>query len=153
MSGNRVVVAISTQSMTVYGDTGALILFPVSTAIAGTGSEEGSGKTPLGRFKIAEKIGAGEPAGTIYKSRIPAGIWFPDDPHIQDDLITSRILWLEGMEKENANTRKRYIYIHGTNHEDRLGTPASCGCIRMSNQDVMSLFDLLDKGDLVEIHE
>ena len=68
-----------------------------------------------------------------------------------EDWITSRILWLDGMEPENANTRGRYIYIHGTRHEDKIGTPESHGCIRMRNADVIELFGLVEEGTLVII--
>jgi len=111
--------------------------------------DEGSRKTPLGRFKIAEKIGHGMPHGTVFRSRIPLG---PDEPLPEtEDLITSRILWLEGLEPHNANTKERFIYIHGTKHEDRIGRADSHGCIRMRNADVIELFDLVQEGTLVRI--
>ena len=96
-------------------------------------------KTPMGKFRIAEKIGHGRrPADTVFKSsRALSG---PAKMLRGDDLVMSRILWLDGVEAHNANTRERYIYIHGTKHEDRLGTPASHGCIRMRNEDVIELF-------------
>ena len=75
----------------------------------------------------------------------------PPDWATADDLITSRILWLDGVEDHNLNTRERYIYIHGTNQEHLIGQPASHGCIRMRNQDVVQLFDLIDVGTEVEI--
>jgi lipoprotein-anchoring transpeptidase ErfK/SrfK len=91
------------------------------------------------------------PHGTVFKSRVPLG---PDDPLPQtEDLITSRILWLDGQDSENANTKERYIYIHGTKHEDRIGTPDSHGCIRMRNTDVIDLFELVDEGTPVVIAE
>jgi len=123
--------------------------YPVSTSRFGLGSEEGSMKTPLGRFRIAEKIGGGNPITTAYKSREPV----PVSPELlaSDDLIMSRILWLEGMEPQNANTRARYIYIHGTNHEDEVGQPASHGCIRMRNEEIIDLFDIVETGDTVSI--
>lgn len=124
---------------------------PVSTSRYGTGSEEGSFKTPLGHLVIAEKIGAGAPLGTIFKARIPTGqIWTPEHP-TEDDLILTRILWLDGTEPDNANTKARFIYFHGTNHEDRIGTPASHGCIRLRNADIIELFDLAPVGTPVEI--
>ena len=89
------------------------------------------------------------PAGTVFTARVPLG---PDDPLPQtEDLITSRILWLEGVEPENANTKDRFIYIHGTKHEDRIGYPDSHGCIRMRNNDVVELFDLVQEGTAVRI--
>ena len=91
------------------------------------------------------------PIGTIFRSRVPLQ---PDDPLPEtEDWVTTRILWLEGMENHNANTRDRFIYIHGTKHEDRVGTPDSHGCIRMRNADVIELFQLVDEGTPVLIEE
>ena len=124
-------------------------VYPVSTSRFGLGSDEGSMKTPLGRFRIAEKIGGGNSITTAYKSREPV----PVTPALleSEDLIMSRILWLEGLEPQNANTHARYIYIHGTNHEDEIGQPASHGCIRMRNADVAELFDFVEIGTAVTI--
>jgi lipoprotein-anchoring transpeptidase ErfK/SrfK len=108
-------------------------------------------KTPLGQFRVGEKIGHGEPPGTIFRARVALK---PDDPLPDtDDFVTSRILWLDGLEEDNANTHDRFIYIHGTKHEDRIGTPDSHGCIRMRNDDVIELFDLVDEGTPVTIRE
>lgn len=125
--------------------------FPISSSRFGLGAEEGSMKTPLGQFRIAEKIGHGEPPGTIFQARIPLK---PDDP-LPDttDFVTSRILWLDGLEEDNANTHDRFIYIHGTKHEDKIGTPDSHGCIRMRNEDVIELFELVDEGTPVTIRQ
>jgi hypothetical protein len=89
------------------------------------------------------------PIGTVFKGRRP--IPAPVDGSAERDLITSRILWLDGLEENNANTRERYIYIHGTNQEQSIGQPASNGCIRMRDADVIRLFDLVEVGVLVEI--
>ncbi len=123
--------------------------YPVSTSGYGIGSAEGSLKTPIGRFRIAEKIGAGVPPGTVFRGRVPTGeIGTEDAP---EDLVQTRILWLEGLEPHNANTYSRYIYIHGTNHESLIGTPTSHGCVRMRNHDVAALFDFVEEGDEVWI--
>lgn len=106
-------------------------------------------KTPIGRFRIAQKIGAGMPLETVFKSREPV----PLTPEMMeaDDLIMSRILWLEGLEAENANSFNRYIYLHGTNHEELIGEAASHGCVRMRNADIAELFDLVAVGTEVVI--
>ncbi len=127
-----------------------LASFPVSTSKFGLGSEEGSHKTPLGEFEVGEKIGAGAALGTVFKGREPVGLYDPAEP-VEEDLVLTRILWLNGLEEQNANTRDRYIYIHGTNQEGRLGRPASIGCIRMANRDVIQLFDLLEPGAPVSV--
>ena len=106
-------------------------------------------KTPLGRFRIAEKIGAGEPIDIAYKARVPVNA--SAEALKGDDLIMSRILWLDGLEEANANTHARYIYIHGTNHEEKIGGPASHGCIRMKNADIAELFELVEVGTPVVI--
>ena len=96
----------------------------------------------LGAFQIKEKIGGDQPIRTIFKSRKPEGSWEPDMV-VGDDLVLSRILWLDGLEPENANTFQCYIYIHGTNQEELIGTPASHGCVRMRNEDMLELYDLV----------
>jgi lipoprotein-anchoring transpeptidase ErfK/SrfK len=123
--------------------------YPISTSRFGLGTEEGSRKTPLGRFRIAEKVGADAPSGTVFRGRVP--LTSEDELPDTEDLITSRILWLDGIDEENRNTKRRYIYIHGTKHEDRIGRPDSHGCIRMRNADVIELFDLVQEGTHVRI--
>jgi L,D-transpeptidase YbiS len=123
--------------------------FPISTSKFGLGSEEGSFKTPTGRFRIAEKIGDHQPIGVAYKSRVPVDA--SPEMLAGDDLVMSRILWLDGLDPTNANTHERYIYIHGTNHEELIGEPASHGCIRMKNADVAELFELVAVGTPVVI--
>ena len=142
-------ISVREQRLDLVGGDRILASYPISTSRFGLGSEEGSLKTPLGKFKIGEKVGEGAPSGTIFRSRIPLA---PDDPPpTTDDLILSRILWLDGLEEHNANTRKRFIYIHGTNHEDKIGQPASQGCIRMKNADLIALFDRVPVGAEVVI--
>lgn len=118
--------------------------YRVSTSGFGLGSEPGSFKTPLGKFSISEKIGSGAPLGAVFKGRVPTGeIGAAENP---DDLVQTRILWLHGEEPHNANTKERYIYIHGTNHEESIGKPCSHGCVRMRNADVAALFDAVETG-------
>ena len=125
--------------------------YPVSTSRFGIGTEEGSMKTPTGRFRVAEKIGGGLPSDAVFQSRVPLK---PDDQlPPTEDLVMSRVLWLDGLDEQNANTRDRFIYIHGTKHEDKIGNPASHGCVRMRNEDVVELFDLVDEGAHVTIEE
>src|SRR6476659_7176900 len=135
-------ISVPDQRLDLLSGDSLLASYPVSTSRFGLGSEEGSMKTPLGKFRIGEKIGAEVPSGTIFRSRVPLA---PDDlPPPPDDLVLTRILWLDGLEGHNANTRDRYIYIHGTKHEDQIGQPVSHGCIRMRNADVIELFELVD---------
>jgi lipoprotein-anchoring transpeptidase ErfK/SrfK len=122
---------------------------PVSTSRFGLGFENGSRKTPTGHFSIHQKIGGEMPVGTVFKGRKP--VTTPVDWSTEPDLITSRILWLHGLDEENAGTRERYIYIHGTNQEKLIGQAASSGCIRMRNADIIRLFYLFNAGAAVEI--
>jgi lipoprotein-anchoring transpeptidase ErfK/SrfK len=129
--------------------------YDVSTARAGCGSRPGSLRTPTGVHRIAQRIGAGAPPGTVFRSRKATRARWNGDSHA-GDLILSRILWLDGLEPGHnrdggVDTRQRYIYVHGTNHERLLGTRASHGCVRMSNRDVIALFDQVKRGTIVII--
>lgn len=144
-------VSIDRQRLEIREDDLILRDYPISSAAKGVGSQNGSLRTPLGRFCIGEKIGADLPIGTIFRNRIPCGHWKVGNDSI-GDLVTSRIMLLDGLDESNKNTRDRCIYIHGTNHESLIGQPCSHGCIRMSNSDVKELFDLVPSGTPVTIH-
>ncbi|HME88967.1 MAG TPA: L,D-transpeptidase [Chthoniobacterales bacterium] len=147
----KIDISIRDQQLNLVRDGEIVRSYPVSTSRFGIGTEEGSNKTPLGHFRIAEKIGHGAAPGTIFKSRVPLG---PNDaPPDTEDFVTTRILWLDGLDEGNANTRGRFIYIHGTKHEDKIGMPDSHGCIRMRNADVVELFDLVNETTQVVIRE
>ncbi|MFN2509346.1 MAG: L,D-transpeptidase family protein [Chthoniobacterales bacterium] len=134
-------ISVARQRLTLRRGGTVQRTFPISTSRFGLGNEEGSLKTPTGRFRVAAKIGDGQPIEIAYKARMP--IRATRKALQSDDLVMSRILWLDGLDARNANTYERYIYIHGTNHEDKIGEPASHGCIRMRNADVAELFDLV----------
>jgi L,D-transpeptidase YbiS len=142
-------ISVPDQRLDLLCGESILASFPVSTSRFGLGFEEGSLQTPVGKFKIGEKIGAGAPSGTVFRDRIPLAL--DEAPPPTDDLVLSRILWLDGLEERNANTRDRFIYIHGTNHEEEIGRPASHGCIRMKNADLIALFDRVPLGAEVVI--
>ena len=144
-------ISIRDQKLTLKeGDT-PIRTYAVSTSCFGIGTQEGSLKTPIGRFRVTEKIGAGMSSDTVFRSRVPLG---PNDPlPPTEDFVMSRILWLDGLDEHNANTRGRFIYIHGTKHEDKIGTLASRGCVRMRNADVIDLFDRVEEGTPVVIEE
>jgi phosphoserine phosphatase len=150
MNDLRLEISVDDQTLKVFrGDT-LERTYPVSTAAKGVGFTPGSWRTPTGRFVIAQKIGDGRPPGTVFVAREPAGLWQPGDPAGKDHVLT-RIIRLSGLDPENANSFDRFIYIHGTNHEDKLGTPASCGCVRLSNADVADLYEIVQPGMIVEI--
>jgi phosphoserine phosphatase len=149
-SSLRLVVSIDDQNLTVLREGIPVREFAISTATKGMGFTENSNRTPTGRFRISEKIGTGAPVGTIFRARVPVGIWTPGEA-MDEDLVLTRILRLDGLEPENANTRQRFIYIHGTNRADLIGRPASHGCIRLENQEMIELEDMVSEGDTVEI--
>ncbi|MDO9597136.1 MAG: L,D-transpeptidase [Azoarcus sp.] len=135
--------------------------YAVSTSAKGAGELQDSGCTPRGRHRIRARIGAGAPAGTVFRGRRPTGeVWTPAFAATRPgrDWILSRILWLCGEEPgfnrgARVDSMRRYIYIHGTGDDQPMGAPRSHGCIRMRNRDVIELFDLVPAGTLVEIVE
>lgn len=139
---HRIVVSIPEQKLALL-DNGTLIAtYPISTSKFTIGDSPGSRGTPLGELEIANKIGGGAVSGTVFKDRRPTGeILAPDAPG--RDPIVSRILWLRGLEAQNANAYGRYIYIHGTAEERNIGQRASYGCIRMRSRDVIQLYDIV----------
>ena len=147
--GVLLVVEVARQRLRVRTRRGVWRVFRVSTAAKGLGSVSGSNATPPGWHRVAKWIGAGAPAGQVFQSRrrvrrvlAPAEWRMPEG----EDLILSRILRLAGLEPgvnqgAGIDSYARYIYLHGTNHEQLLGTPASHGCVRMANRDIIELFD------------
>jgi L,D-transpeptidase YbiS len=142
-------ISTRTQQLALKSGRKKLKSYPVSTSRFGAGTEEGSMKTPTGKFRIAEKIGDGMPVGTVFKSRRP--VKATKKLLLDEDLVLTRILWLDGLDPGNANTHDRFIYIHGTNHEESIGEPASHGCIRMRNADLVELFELVSTNTPVVI--
>ena len=142
-------ISVRKQRLTLKSGRKKLAEYPVSTSRFGLGSKEGSFKTPTGKFHVADKIGAGMPLGTVFKSRRP--VKATKKALREEDLVMTRILWLDGLERRNANTHDRYIYIHGTNHEEKIGLPDSHGCVRMKNADIVELFERVTEGTPVEI--
>ena len=150
------VVHVSSQTLVLFEQGKFVKKFPCSTSRFGIGQIEGSNRTPLGLHCIAEKIGGGEPAGTVFQSREAVG--HTSQPEFANAKITTRILWLEGLEPgfnqgSNVDSHERYIYIHGTADQETIGEPASHGCIHLADADLVPLFDLLPAGTLVWISE
>ena len=146
-------VSVSAQRLDLIGNDGRVTRsFSVSTAKKGIGSEPDSNKTPLGWHRVCEKIGDGAASGTQFVGRKPTGrVWQPTDPVEEKNLVLTRILWLDGEEPSNRTSKDRFIYIHGTNREDLIGTPASAGCVCLKNSDVIDLYSLVPVGTRVEI--
>ncbi|MFA7342901.1 MAG: L,D-transpeptidase family protein [Terrimicrobiaceae bacterium] len=147
---HRMIISAADQKMVLLRDGKPIAVYPVSTSKFGLGDRPGSNATPLGRLRVKKKIGAGAPAGAVFKSRRPTGEVLPVDAPGRDPIVT-RILWLEGTGPENRHAFGRCIYIHGTPEERNIGHPASYGCIRMRSSDVIGLFDTVGLGARVFI--
>lgn len=147
------------QELTLLEGDKVIKRYAVSTAKNGLGEKNGSFQTPRGRHIVRAKIGAGQPAGTVFVRRRPTGeVWSPE-LHAQypgRDWILTRILWLSGKEPGknrlgDVDTMRRYIYIHGSHELAEMGKPGSIGCVRMRNKDIMELYDLVPPYTPVEI--
>ena len=154
----RIVVSAAQQTLVLSG-SGKPNSYSISTAANGLGEQQGSECTPRGRHLIRAKIGAGAPLGAVFVGRRPTGeIWSTElaEQHPNRDWILTRILWLSGCELGRnrlgaVDSMRRYIYIHGTPDTEPMGVPASHGCIRMRNTDIVELFDRVPVGCPVEI--
>ena len=151
-------VRISSSTLQFYRTGNLVKSWGISTSKRPPSNVKDSLGTPRGLHEIAERIGAGQPPGMVFKSRVPTGRHYGElpDAAVSDNLITSRILWLRGLETGvnlggNVDTYERYVYIHGTNHESRLGEPLSSGCVLMGNLDIVELYDDVRTGDHVFI--
>ncbi len=171
-STRALVVSIGSQTLRFYVEGTLRKAYVVSTSRRPPSNVNGSLGTPRGLHAIAEKIGAGQPPGIVFKHRVATGFHFAeyeerlyaDDvpPAVRTaaggNMITTRILWLKGLEPMvnqggNVDSHDRYIYIHGTNREDLLGQPQSAGCILMGNLDIIELFEQVRSGDPVWIED
>ena len=147
---HQIVISTREQKLAVLDRGNLMAIYPVSTSKFGLGDWRGSRYTPLGQLEIAEKIGDNAPPGAVFKDRRRTGeIVLPDSPG--RDPIVTRILWLRGLEPQNANAFTRDIYIHGTPEERLIGTRASYGCIRMRSSDIINLYDIVGIGAAVTI--
>jgi lipoprotein-anchoring transpeptidase ErfK/SrfK len=155
-------VSVADQTLTVRDDDGGILRrYAVSTAKAGVGELSGSYQTPRGRHLIRAKIGAGQPANTVFVRRRPTGeLWTPElaEQFPGRDWILTRILWLSGCEPGRnrlgcVDTMRRYVYIHGSPDSAEMGLPGSHGCVRMRNSDIIELFDQVPCFTEVEISE
>ena len=154
------VVRIRTQTMQFFRHGKPVRSLVISTSRRPPSCVKDSLGTPLGLHEIAERIGAGQPPGMVFKSRVATGQHYAELTAAEQEpnLITTRILWLRGLEPGvnqggNVDSHSRYIYLHGTNHENRLGTPVSGGCVLLNNAEIAELYDEVRAGDQVWIGE
>jgi lipoprotein-anchoring transpeptidase ErfK/SrfK len=147
---HQVVISTHDQKLALLDRGNVMAIYPVSTSKFGLGDSRGSRFTPLGKLQIAQKIGDNAPAGTVFKNRLRTGEVVLANSPGRDPIVT-RILWLRGLEAQNANAFGRDIYIHGTPEEWRIGSPASYGCVRMRSSDIMQLYSIVGIGAAVTI--
>lgn len=147
---HQIVISARDQKLALLDHNNVMAVYPVSTSKFGLGDSRGSRFTPLGKMQVAQKIGDNAPPGTVFKSRRRTGEVVRANSPGRDPIVT-RILWLRGLEAQNANAFGRDIYIHGTPEEWRIGSPASYGCIRMRSSDIIQLYSIVGTGAVVTI--
>jgi lipoprotein-anchoring transpeptidase ErfK/SrfK len=147
---HRVVISVKDQKLAVLDRETLMAVYPVSTSKYGVGDWRGSYRTPLGQLEVAQKIGDGVPAGTVFKDRRRTGEIVAVNAPGRDPIVT-RIIWLRGLELQNEHAFRRDIYIHGTPEERNIGLPVSYGCVRMKSEDVIKLYDVVGTGAHVTI--
>jgi hypothetical protein len=146
----KVIISVRDQKLMVIDNGQRAAVYPISTSKFGLGDRWGSMATPLGWLQVAEKIGDHAPPGAVFHNRRFTGEIIPPNAPGRDPIVT-RIIWLRGLEKSNANAFNRGIYIHGTPQEKKIGKPASYGCVRMSSKDVREVYSQIQIGALVRI--
>jgi lipoprotein-anchoring transpeptidase ErfK/SrfK len=147
---HHIVISTREQKLALLDRGNVMAIYPVSTSKFGLGDWRGSRFTPLGQLQIAEKIGGNSPPGAVFKDRRRTGEIVQTNSPGRDPIVT-RILWLRGLEAQNANAFGRDIYIHGTPEEWKIGSAASYGCIRMRSGDIIQLYDIVGVGAAVTI--
>lgn len=152
-------VSLTRQELTVFEAKTNIRTYQISSSKHGAGEQQGSYRTPRGRHIVRAKIGAGQAPGTVFVGRRPTGEVYSEALRRRfpgRDWILTRIIWLSGTEVGvnrlgSVDTMRRYIYIHGCPESEPMGVPGSIGCIRMRNDSVVELFDLIEVGTIVEI--
>jgi lipoprotein-anchoring transpeptidase ErfK/SrfK len=147
---HHIVVSVHDQKLALLEKGNLVATYPISTSKFALSDRPGSYGTPLGELEIANKIGDGAPAGTVFKDRRRTGEVVAVNAPGRDPIVT-RIIWLRGREAQNANAFRRDIYIHGTPEERNIGRPASYGCIRMRSIDIINLYSQVGQGAQVSI--
>jgi lipoprotein-anchoring transpeptidase ErfK/SrfK len=147
---HSLIVSIRDQKLMLLENGGRVAIYPVSTSKYGVGDSRGRMTTPLGHLIVAKKIGDKAPVGAVFHHRLWTGEILQANTPGRDP-VTTRIIWLSGLEPQNAHAFNRCIYIHGTPEEKTIGHPASYGCVRMKASDVALLYDQIPIGALVQI--
>src|ERR1700745_1334747 len=149
-TSSQLIISVRDQKLMLVQNGGKVATSPVSTSMFGVGDSWGRMTTPLGYLAVEKKIGDNAPVGAVFHNRRLTGeVLEPNAPG--RDPITTRIIWLRGLEAQNAHAFQRCIYIHGTPEEKKIGRPASYGCIRMKSKDVAELYNQVPIGAVVQI--
>jgi hypothetical protein len=149
-TSSQLIISVRDQKLMLVRNDGKVAIYPVSTSMFGLGDAWGRMTTPLGYLAVEKKIGDNAPVGAVFhKRRLTGEVLQPNAPG--RDPITTRIIWLRGLEAQNAHAFQRGIYIHGTPQEKKIGRPASYGCIRMKSKDVANLYEQVPLGAVVQI--
>jgi len=149
-TSNQLIISVRDQRLMLLRNGSKVAIYPISTSMFGLGDAWGRMTTPLGYLAVEKKIGDNVPVGAVFHNRRLTGeVLQPDTPG--RDPITTRIIWLRGLEAQNAHAFQRCIYIHGTPEEKKIGRPASYGCIRMKSKDVAELYEQVPLGAIVQI--
>jgi hypothetical protein len=149
-TSHRLIISVRDQKLMLLENGARVAIFPVSTSKYGVGDLRGRMTTPLGYLVVVKKIGGNAPVGAVFHNRQWTGEILPPNSPGRDP-VTTRILWLSGLEAQNAQAFRRCIYIHGTPEEKTIGRPASYGCIRMKASDIAVLYDQISVRSLVQI--
>jgi len=147
---SKMLVSVEDQTMLLTQFGKPIKSYKISTSKFGLGDTPNSMCTPMGKMKVAKKIGYKQPQGAVFKSRRPTGEVIAPNAPGRDPIVT-RIIWLKGAERRNKNAFRRYIYIHGTPEESRIGRAASYGCIRMTSKDVVDLYSRIGVNAEVKV--
>ena len=149
-TSNQLIISVRDQKLMLLRNGSKVAIYPISTSMFGLGDSWGRMTTPLGYLAVEKKIGDNVPVGAVFHNRRLTGeVLQPNTPG--RDPITTRIIWLRGLEAQNAHAFQRCIYIHGTPEEKKIGQPASYGCIRMKAKDVAELYSQVPVGAVVQI--
>ena len=149
-TSSQLIISVRDQKLMLVRNGAKPAIYPISTSMFGLGDAQGRMTTPLGYLAVEKKIGDNAPVGAVFHNRRLTGeVLQPNTPG--RDPITTRIIWLRGLESQNAHAFQRCIYIHGTPEEKKIGRPASYGCIRMKSKDVAELYNQVPLGAVVQI--
>ena len=149
-TSSQLIISVRDQKLMLVRNDGKVAIYPVSTSMFGLGDAWGRMTTPLGYLAVEKKIGDNAPVGAVFHKRQLTGEVLQANAPGRDP-ITTRIIWLRGLEAQNAHSFQRGIYIHGTPQEKMIGRPASYGCIRMKSKDVANLYEQVPLGAVVQI--